>query len=123
MEMGKPTDFRSNASSFKFVKIALTDESTIKFDANKVKNIVSNIQSKNTELKADLKKLVSFLNNMGQYSDSLTQLRNSYNAKATELTNSINSIYDTVHSAFNTRMEMVNTTEAGYNEADVKRAK
>ena len=121
MEAGKPLDSKVTSSVMGVNKIALTDETTIKYDQAKANAFIKDINNYYQALSADLKKLSTKLDPMSTYSDSLKSLTTNFKAYTSSLEKTINSIVSNVQTEAQKAVSDVNVTEQ-YNEADAKRA-
>ena len=124
MENGKPFDSKCGLATYPYGKqIPLTDESTIKFDKTNVETILKNIESSRISLNAKYNDLINRLDSMQGYSDSLKTLSITYKEKGTELKKVLQDMIHNIKQYVADYVSFVNTTESGFNEEDVKRAK
>lgn len=122
LEKGAPKDSSYGYGWGGILKAPLTDENKISFDQARATTIVKEIDKEKTNVQSYLKQLVTKLDSMQAYSDSLKTLATTYKATATSLEKSLFTLCNNIGTEANKAIQDVKTTE-GFNESDAARAK
>lgn len=121
MEKGAPKDSGYGYGFGGILKVPLTDASTIKFEQAKAETIVKNINTDVNNAVGYLKQLVSKLDSMQGYSDSLKTLATTYKSMGGNLQKTLTNLVNQISNEAQKALNDVKTSEA-YNEKDAKRA-
>ena len=123
METGKAGDVNSDQAMKHWgecTKVKLTDETTIKYNKSGVEPTIKDIENMVKQNESDLKKLLTILDNIQTYSDSLKSLVQNYKATIGTVQSGLVKICNLVMQEAKNAANTVNTTEA-YNETDAKK--
>ena len=121
MEKGAPKDSSYGYAWGGINKIKLTDSSKIKFEKAKAESIAKNIQIETNNVVNYLKQLITKLDSMQTYSDSLKTLSITYKETATGMQKSLIELCTNIQQEVNRAISDVKATES-FNENDAKRA-
>lgn len=103
-------------------KLPLTTTATVKFEKQRVTNMVSTINGHFASLDTNLAKMINVLDDVAPYSDSLKKLVTNYKAAADSIKSNTTGLKTQLKEQIDKAVSVVNTTE-GYNEGDASRIK